>query len=433
MDMPMVIVGGQWGDEGKGKIVNLLADAAELVARYQGGHNAGHTVTIEGRRYALHLVPSGILAAGKICVIGNGIVIDPEALVEEIRSLKKVGVSVEGLRISDRAHFILPQHVLLDKLRESQRGSNKIGTTGRGIGPCYESKYSREGVRTVFMKEPARLEAELLRLSEAKNRYIKALFGHDGIPGEEVVRRFAAIAPEIAPLITDTAALVDRYVSEGRRVLCEGAQGTLLDVDHGTYPYVTSSNSSAGGVCAGLGVGPTGIRSVIGVFKAYCSRVGEGPFVTEQENEYGALIRKRGHEFGTTTGRPRRCGWFDAVAARYSARINGMSGFALTLLDVLDEFDEIKVCTAYEYQGRRFGGFPAEPWILSGAAPVYESLPGWKRNIYGVSSWDDLPALARSYVKRLEELTGVKAAIVSTGPDKSHAILRDPSLKRLLE
>ncbi|MGC8724336.1 MAG: adenylosuccinate synthase [Acidobacteriota bacterium] len=432
MQMPMVIVGGQWGDEGKGKIVNLLSDAADLVGRYQGGHNAGHTVTIGGNRYALHLVPSGILAAGKTCVIGNGIVIDPEALVTEIRGLKASGIDLRGLRISDRAHFILPHHVLLDQLREQRRGSEKIGTTGRGIGPCYESKYNREGVRAVFLKNPDLLRAELVRLSESKNRHLKAVFGHDGIAPEEVVRRFEEMAPEIEPLVTDTAALVQETIRSGKRVLCEGAQGTLLDVDHGTYPFVTSSNSTAGGACTGLGIPPTDIRTVIGVYKAYCTRVGEGPFVTEQKNETGDLIRERGHEYGTTTGRPRRCGWFDAVAARYSVRLNGMEGIALTLLDVLDAFDEVKVCVAYDVNGERLTDFPAAPWILETAIPVYETLPGWRREIYGTTDWDALPSNAKSYVHRLEALTGVPVAILSTGPDRAHTIVRDAGLRGLL-
>lgn len=432
MQMPMVIVGGQWGDEGKGKIVNLLSDAADLVARYQGGHNAGHTVTIGASRYALHLVPSGILAAGKLCVIGNGIVVDPEALLRELLSLRESGVDVNGLRISDRAHLLLPHHALLDQLREAQRGSGKIGTTGRGIGPCYESKYTREGIRAVFLKDPVRLREEVLRQAEARNCHIKAVFGHDGIPADETAERFVEIAGELAPLVTDTTILVNGYIKAGRNVLCEGAQGTLLDVDHGTYPYVTSSNSIAGGACTGLGIAPTLIRSVIGVYKAYCTRVGEGPFVTELKDASGDLIRERGHEYGTTTGRPRRCGWFDAVAARHSVRINALDGIALTLLDVLDAFDEVKVCVAYEYQGRRVEDFPAEPWILEGAVPLYETLPGWRSEIFGTTSWEALPEKARLYVEHLEKLLGVPVAILSTGPDRAHTIIRDASLRSLL-
>ena len=432
MQMPMVIVGGQWGDEGKGKIVNLLSDAADLVGRYQGGHNAGHTVTIGPSRYALHLVPSGILAAGKLCVIGNGIVIDPEALVKEIRSLKDAGIDVGGLRISDRAHFILPHHVLLDQLREERRGTGKIGTTGRGIGPCYESKYHREGVRVVYLQDPDRLRADIARVSETKNRHLKSIFGHDGIPADQVTDRFLELAPDILPLVTDTSVLVNQYIDAGRNVLCEGAQGTLLDVDHGTYPFVTSSNSTAGGACTGLGIPPTRLRSVIGVYKAFCTRVGSGPFVTELQDATGDLIRERGKEYGTTTGRPRRCGWFDAVVARHSVRINGLHGIALTLMDVLDAFDEVKVCTAYEYRGQRIEEFPAAPWILDEARPVYETLPGWKTEIYGSTDWESLPAQARAYVEHLESLLGVPVSILSTGPDRAHTIIRDASLREML-
>jgi adenylosuccinate synthase len=432
MRMPMVIVGGQWGDEGKGKIVNLLADAADLVGRYQGGHNAGHTVIIGGSRYALHLVPSGILAAGKLCVIGNGIVVDPEALVTEVRSLKDSGICVDALRISDRAHLLLPHHALIDQLREASKGAGKIGTTGRGIGPCYESKYTREGVRAIFLTDPVRLTAEVTRLSEEKNAFLKATFGHEGIPAEVAVSRFLELAKELAPLVCDTAALVNDTIDNGGRVLCEGAQGTMLDVDHGTYPFVTSSNSTAGGACTGLGISPTRIESVIGVFKAYCTRVGAGPLVTELKDAQGDLIRERGHEYGTTTGRPRRCGWFDAVAARHSVRLNALDGIALTLLDVLDAFDEVKVCVAYEVAGKRVDAFPAGLWMLEEATPVYETLPGWKTEIYGTTDWDALPQRARDYVAYLEKLLGVPVSILSTGPDRAHTIVRDTSLRGLL-
>lgn len=432
MRFPLVIVGAQWGDEGKGKVVNLLSDASDLVARYQGGHNAGHTVTLGPRKYALHLVPSGILAAGKLCVIGNGIVVDPEALVKEIRSLEEVGVDTAALRISDRAHLLLPHHALIDQLREERQGAGKIGTTGRGIGPCYESKYTREGIRAIFLTDPARLDAEVARLAEAKNGYIAAVFGHAGIPVAETVARLRELAAVLAPRVCDTSLLVNQYLDEGKRVLLEGAQGTLLDVDHGTYPFVTSSNSTAGGACTGLGIAPTRLGSVMGVFKAYCTRVGSGPFVTELKDATGDTIRERGREYGTTTGRPRRCGWFDAVAARHSVRINALDGIALTLLDVLDAFDEVKVCTAYEFEGKRYEEFPAGPWVLEGATPVYETLPGWKSEIYGCRDWDALPERARAYVARLEALLGVPVAILSTGPDRDHTIVRNAGLRAVL-
>ncbi len=432
MRFPMVIVGGQWGDEGKGKMVNLLSDASDLVARYQGGHNAGHTVTLGPRKYALHLVPSGILAAGKLCVIGNGIVVDPEALVKEIGSLRESGVDASALRVSDRAHLLLPHHALIDQLREERQGAGRIGTTGRGIGPCYESKYTREGIRAVFLTDRDRLAAEVRRLAEAKNRYAAAVFGHAGIPADGVVARFLELAEILAPLVTDTAILLNRAIDEGRRVLLEGAQGTLLDVDHGTYPFVTSSSSTAGGACTGLGIAPTRIASVVGVFKAYCTRVGGGPFVTELKDATGDAIRERGREYGTTTGRPRRCGWFDAVAARHSVRVNALDGVALTLLDVLDAFDEVKVCTAYRCGGRTYDEFPAAPWVLEGAEPAYETLPGWRAEIYGSTDWDSLPERARAYVSHLEKRLGVPVVLLSTGPDRAHTIVRDVSLREIL-
>lgn len=432
MRFPMVIVGGQWGDEGKGKMVNLLSDASDVVARYQGGHNAGHTVTIGPRKYALHLVPSGILAARKPCIIGNGIVIDPEALVKEISSLNESGIDLSALRISDRAHLLLPHHALIDQLREEQKGATKIGTTGRGIGPCYESKYTREGVRAVFLTDKPKLAEEVRRLSGAKNRYIKAVFGREGIETEAVVSRFAELADTLAPLVTDTSILVNHAIDEGKRVLMEGAQGTMLDVDHGTYPFVTSSSSTAGGACTGLGVSPTRIGSVVGVFKAYCTRVGGGPFATELKDSAGDTIRERGHEYGTTTGRPRRCGWFDAIAARHSVRINALDGIALTLMDVLDVFPEVKVCTAYRYEGKTYTEFPAAPWVFENAEPVFESLPGWQSEIFGLTSWDALPENARAYVGYLERLLGVPVVILSTGPDRAHTIVRDASLREIL-
>jgi len=432
MRFPLVIVGGQWGDEGKGKVVNLLSDASDLVARYQGGHNAGHTVTLGPKKYALHLVPSGILAAGKLCVIGNGIVVDPEALVKELASLGEAGVDTAALRISDRAHLLLPHHALIDQLREERQGAGKIGTTGRGIGPCYESKYTREGIRAVFLTDRGRLAEEVARLAEAKNRYLGAVFGHGGLAVDATVARFLELAEGLAPLVCDTSVLVNRYLDGGKRVLLEGAQGTMLDVDHGTYPFVTSSSSTAGGACTGLGIAPTRLGSVMGVFKAYCTRVGSGPFVTELACATGDLIRERGREYGTTTGRPRRCGWFDAVAARHSVRINALDGIALTLLDVLDAFDEVKVCTAYEFEGQRYDEFPAAPWVLEGASPVYETLPGWKSEIFGCRDWDALPARARDYVAYLEGLLGVPVAILSTGPDRDHTMVRDAGLQEIL-
>jgi len=432
MEMPMVIVGGQWGDEGKGKVVNLLSSGADLVARCQGGHNAGHTVIISGSRFALHLLPSGILAAGKVCVIGNGIVIDPEALLKEIEGLREARVDVNSLRISDRAHLLLPQHVLIDQLREQRRRKGKIGTTGRGIGPCYESKYTREGIRAGFLQDPERMKEKLFTLCEAKNRFLEEVYGNPGIPPREVYDRFMAASKVLAPLITDTGLLIHTTLKEGKRILVEGAQGTLLDIDHGTFPFVTSSNATVGGACTGLGLPPTCIRSVVGVLKAYCTRVGHGPFTTELEDDAGKAMGERGKEFGTTTGRPRRCGWFDAVAGRYAVRINGLTGIALTKLDVLDVFEEIKICTAYRHEGRSYTEFPSQPWILDEAEPVYEAVPGWGKEILGITEWEDLPEPARAYVEYLERILECPIPIVSTGPDRKHTIIRDPSLKALL-
>lgn len=433
MRMPLVIVGGQWGDEGKGKVVNLLSQGADIVARYQGGHNAGHTVTIGEKKYALHLVPSGIIASKKLCVIGNGIVLDPAALMEEMKKLEESGIDLSHLRISDRAHLLLPHHGLLDRLREERKGKEKIGTTGRGIGPCYESKYSREGLRAVFLKNRDMLRAEIIRLSEIKNREIRALFDNPGIDPVETAEKFLGYSEALAGYVCDASVLINEAIGAGKKVLIEGAQGAMLDIDHGTYPFVTSSSSTAGGAATGLGIGPTRIGSVIGVFKAYCTRVGAGPFVSELDDEIGNLIRERGREYGTTTGRPRRCGWFDLVAAKHSVRVNNLEGICLMLLDVLDGFEEVKVCTAYRYQGDEYENFPAEPWIAERAEPVLRTLRGWKEVSREVRKFEDLPGAAREYIAYLESELGTKIVLVSTGPERSETILRDGSLATMLE
>ncbi len=432
MRMPLVIVGGQWGDEGKGKVVNLLSQGADVVARYQGGHNAGHTVTIGENKYALHLVPSGIIASKKLCVIGNGIVLDPKALIEEMRKLEESGISLEHLRISDRAHLLLPHHSLIDRLREEEKGREKIGTTGRGIGPCYESKYVREGIRAVFLKDREMLRAEVLRLSRVKNREIELLFGKPGEDPEKTAQAFDSYADQLARYVCDASVLVNEAVDSGKKVLIEGAQGAMLDIDHGTYPFVTSSSSTAGGACTGLGIGPTKIGSVIGVFKAYCTRVGQGPFVTELKDATGDRIREKGREYGTTTGRPRRCGWFDLVAAKHSARVNNLEGVCVMLLDVLDGFEEISVCTAYRYKGKQYDYFPAEPWIVENAEPVYTKMKGWKGESRGNRSFDKLPEGAREYLGFLEKELGTRVVLISTGPERDETIIRDDSLRRML-
>jgi adenylosuccinate synthase len=432
MKMPLVIVGGQWGDEGKGKVVNLLSQGADVVARYQGGHNAGHTVTIGKNKYALHLVPSGILASNKLCLIGNGIVLDPQALIDEMNKLKESGIDLSQLRISDRAHLLLPHHSLIDRLREEMKGKEKIGTTGRGIGPAYESKYSREGIRAIFLTNKEMLKIEISRLSKVKNREIKLLYNSEGIDEIETIDAFMRYADALAPYVCDGSLLIENSINEGKNVLIEGAQGAMLDVDHGTYPFVTSSSSTAGGAATGLGMGPTKIGSVIGVFKAYCTRVGQGPFVTELKNETGDKIREKGREYGTTTGRPRRCGWFDLVAARHSVRVNNLDGICIMLLDVLDEFDEINVCTAYRYEGKDYDHFPAEPWIAEAAEPVYVKLKGWHEKSKGVKNFDELPQNAKDYVSFLENELKTKAVLISTGPERSETVMRDEFLSRLL-
>jgi len=429
--MPLVIVGGQWGDEGKGKVVNLLSEGADIVARYQGGHNAGHTVTIGEKKYALHLVPSGILASGKLCVIGNGIVLDPKALIEEMKKLEESGVDLSQMRISDRAHLLLPHHSLIDRLREEMKGKEKIGTTGRGIGPCYESKYSREGVRAVYLRDKEMLRAEVVRLAGIKNREIRLLYDDPGIDENETAEAFLKYAEALSGYLCDASLLINQAADAGKKVLIEGAQGAMLDIDHGTYPFVTSSSSTAGGAATGLGIGPTKIGSVLGVFKAYCTRVGSGPFVSELKDQTGDRIREKGREYGTTTGRPRRCGWFDIVAARHSVRINNLDGICLMLLDVLDGFEEICVCTGYMHKGREYADFPAEPWIVENAEPVYKKIKGWKGETREVKSFEDLPAGARDYVEFLEGELRTKIVLISTGPERSETIIRDDSLGRM--
>ncbi len=433
MKTPLVIVGGQWGDEGKGKVVNLFSSYFDIVARYQGGHNAGHTVKIGEEKYALHLVPSGILAEKKLCVIGNGIALAPDALIDEMKKLKKAKIDISNLRISDRCHLLLPHHALIDRLREEEKGKDRIGTTGRGIGPCYESKYSREGIRAVFLKDIPKLKKELKKICDEKNRFIKILYENEGIDTEETVDKFVKYAKVLSPYICDCSILINEEMKKGKNVLIEGAQGTMLDIDHGTFPFVTSSSSVAGGASIGLGIAPHRIGSVYGVFKAYCTRVGQGPFPTEQKNKIGDIIRERGNEYGTTTGRPRRCGWFDLVAARHSVRVNGLDGICLMLLDVLDTFEKIKICVGYKYQGKVYLDFPAEPWILEKAKPIYVDMKGWNKNIRGIKEFDSLPQNAKKYILFIEDKLETKVVLISTGPERSETILRDNGLGRMVK
>ncbi len=423
--MNLAVIGAQWGDEGKGKIVDLLTPHFSIVARYQGGHNAGHTVYVGGTRFILHLIPSGILHPGIVCVVGNGVVVDPKALFEEIETLARHGIEVDHrLRISERAHVILPYHRDLDLFTEARRGDRSIGTTSRGIGPAYEDKIGRRGIRVGDLKDPAALADEVRENVNARNR----LIGDSVLDWKRVFDDLMAFAGRMRPWVCDVSLYLSQAMAEGRAILFEGAQGTLLDIDHGTYPFVTSSNASVGGVCTGLGIGPRAIDRVLGVAKAYTTRVGGGPLPTELSGPLAERLRESGQEYGASTGRPRRCGWYDAVTVRYATRINGLDALALTKLDVLDDLDEIKVCTAYRLHGEVFDEFPADLSVLGACEPVYETLPGWKRSTRGARSLSDLPRQARAYVARLEEASGVRAAIVSIGSDRDDTIFTEDSI-----
>ena len=429
----IVVLGAQWGDEGKGKVVDLFSEKFDIVARYQGGHNAGHTVHIGGRKIILKLVPTGILRPGKQAVIGNGVVVDPAALFEEIDGLAAGGVEVSGrLFVSSRAHVILPFHRLLEKLSESRPG-RALGTTSRGIGPCYEDKIGRRGIRVADLLDAENFRALYDALAEDKD-VLRAAF-HLGEPIDSASAReqYAALGARLAPLVSDTAVLLNRAIAAGRRVLFEGAQGTMLDVDHGTYPYVTSSNAGAGGASTGTGVPPTRIGGVVGVSKAYITRVGGGPFPTEARDAAGDTLRKLGSEFGAVTGRPRRCGWFDAPLLRYTALLNGFDSLVITKLDVLDTFAEIPVCTGYRLCGRPIDEMPATNQAIAAIEPVYQALPGWASSTAGITRYQDLLSRAQQYLEFLEQQTGVEVGCISTGPERSQTILRPGSkLARLL-
>jgi len=419
-----VIIGSQWGDEGKGKIIDLLSEKADVVARYQGGANAGHTVVINGEKYILHLIPSGILQKDTLCAIGNGVVIDPMALMEEIELLESKGIEVKGrLFISHRAHVIMPYHKLLDKAKETKDADKKIGTTGRGIGPAYVDKINRMGIRIVDLLDRQTFSEKLRRNIEEKNEILKKIYGANELDIEQIVSEYQEFDEKIDPYIKDVSVFLNDCLADDKEILLEGAQGTLLDVDFGTYPYVTSSNPTSGGACSGVGIGPTRIDSVMGVIKAYTTRVGMGPFPTEISDEESNL-RELGDEFGATTGRPRRCGWFDAVIANYAVRVNGIDAFALTKLDVLDTFEELKICVAYKYQGKIITNFPSEVRILDECEPVYETLPGWKAPTKEIRRFDALPENAQKYIKRIEVLTNTPAHIISVGSGREQTIVR---------
>jgi adenylosuccinate synthase len=418
------VVGAQWGDEGKGKIIDVLAAGADMVVRGQGGNNAGHTVVLDGKKFALHLIPSGVLNPGTDNIIGNGVVLDPKGFFEEIETLSKDGADVSHIYVSDRAHLVFPYHKEIDRLNELAKGASSIGTTQKGIGPCYEDKAARTGLRAGDVLRPERFATKLAERIDAANARIVKLLGGEALDKAAILAEYTELARRLAPYVTDTSVLVDAAIKVGKRVLFEGAQGAMLDLDLGTYPYVTSSHPISGGFTIGAGVGGRAIDEVVGITKAYTTRVGAGPFVTELSDATGDLIRERGHEYGTTTGRPRRCGWFDGVVVRYSARINGTTKTALMLLDVLDTFDEINLCYAYEHEGREILHFPADLELLEECKPLYRTVKGWKQDLTACRIYDDLPAEAKEYIAAIEEITGVPVGIVSVGPDRSQTIQR---------
>jgi adenylosuccinate synthase len=419
----VVVVGAQWGDEGKGKVVDVLAEEVEIVARYQGGANAGHTVHVGDEEFILHQIPSGILHPRQRCLLGNGVVLDPFQLFEEMDRLIARGIDAEPrVRVRGRAHLLLPYHKMLDRAAEHRRGAERIGTTGRGIGPAYEDKVARHGIRVADLRDPARAE-ELLRAAAVRvNERLAALGSKERADADQLVAEVFSIAGRLLALSADTGRVIHDALRAGEHVLLEGAQGALLDVDHGTYPYVTSSNTTAGGAALGVGVGPTAIDAVVGVVKAYTTRVGEGPLPTELPSPMQEKLRELGGEFGATTGRPRRCGWFDAVVVRYAARVNGLTGLAMTKLDVLDTLEEIEICTGYRAGGEVLDDFPADLGLLAEAEPIYETLPGWQSPTGAARRWDDLPENARAYLYRLEELTGVPIWYVSVGTRRDQII-----------
>lgn len=422
-----VIVGTQWGDEGKGKIVDMLAEKAGAIVRFQGGNNAGHTLVVEGEQCILHLIPSGVLHEGKKCLISNGVVLDPEVFLKEIDGLAEKGVDVspERLMISKKTQIIMPYHKLMDNCRESMKSEdNKIGTTGRGIGPCYEDKMSRIGVRAADLADPELLRDKIEAGLIEKNVLFEKLFNVEPLDAEKVYQDMLPIAERVAPYLADVSSVIQDTNKEGKDVLFEGAQGVHLDIDHGTYPFVTSSNVVAGNAAAGSGCGPRQLERIIGICKAYTTRVGAGPFPTELFDEVGETLQQNGHEFGATTGRKRRCGWLDMVVLRETARLCDLTEFALTKLDVLSGLDEIKIAVAYKYRGEEVAYPPQEQNGMAHVEPVYESMPGWKEDITKVSSYDELPEAARNYIARIEELSGVKVGIVSVGPDRAQTIVR---------
>jgi len=425
----LVVVGVQWGDEGKGKVVDLLAREADIIVRFQGGSNAGHTLVVGGQKTIVRLIPSGVLHAGKVCVIGNGMVVDPYVLVEEIDTLQKQGCLSDAalLKISETAHLIMPYHQAIDLARERLRGEGRIGTTGRGIGPAYEDKMARVGIRFVDLLDEKIFREKLTHNVQEKNIYLGAILKEQALDYTQMFDDFCRLRERLSPYVTNTSRYLHQEISHGRKVLFEGAQGSMLDVDHGTYPYVTSSNTVAGAVCAGAGVAPQQIHGVIGISKAYTTRVGGGPFPTELFGPEGEKLRRDGGEFGTVTGRPRRCGWFDAVVVRTAARLSGLNSLALTKIDVLSGLPTIRICTGYEYQGQHYDEVPASVPVLEGLTPLYEDWPGWTERLTALRSLDALPVNARRYVERIEHLIGVPIKMISVGAGREETILIRPS------
>ena len=420
----VVIVGTQWGDEGKGKIVDLLSEYADCVVRFQGGNNAGHTMVVGGEQFICHLIPSGILQ-DKTCMIGNGVVVDPAVLLTEMDALTARGITVspERLRISERAHLIMPYHRSIDLAREQFKGDQKIGTTGRGIGPAYEDKATRRGIRFVALLEPEVFEEKVMTILDEKNFYLKNYLSAESLDPGEIIAEYGEYASRLASHVTNISVEIHEAMAGGRQVLFEGAQGTHLDIDHGTYPFVTSSNTLAGNACCGAGVGPGQIDAVIGIVKAYTTRVGKGPFPAELFDDIGDRIQEKGAEFGATTGRRRRCGWLDTVILKNAVRLNGLTGLTITKLDVLDGLDAVKICTGYEYRGQILEEFPASLQVLAECKPVYETLPGWSEDISGIRRMEDLPTHVRDYLHRIEDLCQTPIQIVSVGPDRDQTIV----------